>query len=324
MGADTRQQTPLKEFDSARYGGIRLALISKKGSEGQVELLEAARKNSTFISWIRGRGLAGEPDAKHLTLIDHPLTENEFKNTPTGIEEMAFDAWKDQVTPSVAYRPGFWGCATLNHIENDLIKSSFLAAPLIAGESGLTRIEIALSKKGTDKQKDDAVRAILRRFSGLPEARGGLRSVRVNCVFGKAWWRSHILEQILETTNGDRDEVTRTLRHSSEYWEKLMSVLTARNSVFGDAKVRSTLVYALSVHVGDEKYKNLFKAKGAIDKCMDLLGVYSAIQEFGVFESEELREFIERHIIETCVDTPSDDGDGLSDSDDVPADGADG
>ena len=306
-------ETRLKEFDSSRYGDIRKSLIKEKGSETQIQFLEATLSNSKFIKWIRDELDANASGAKQLTLFPRKLTESEFKDSPPKVEKKAFEAWSE-LTPSIACRSEFWACATLNHIEKGIIDSSFLAAPSNSSISGLTRIDTALAMdRETAKGKkaiDDVTRTILRRFSGLPEARGGLRSIYVNCSFGKAWWRERIIDQTLEVTKGDRDAVTRTLHQSQEYWEKLVNVLSSRNSVFGDGKVRSTLIWALSTHIDDKKYKNFFLARGAIDRCMDLLGVYSAIQEFGVFEIKELREFIEKYIIDATIDTPSDDGGG--------------
>ena len=298
----------LKEFDSSGYGAIRKSLIREKGSKAQVQFLEAVRSNSKFIRWIRNALDANASGATHLTLYPRKLTEAEFKDTPSKVEKVAFEAWSE-LTPSIACRSEFWACATLNHIEKGIIDSSFLAAPNNSSGSGLTRIETALAKDDA-KAIDDVTRTVLRRFSGLPEARGGLRSIYVNCAFGKAWWRQRIIDQTLEVTNGDRDAVTSTLHQSQEYWEKLVNVLSSRNSVFGDEKVRSTLIWALSTHVDDTRYRNIFLARGAIDRCMDLLGVYSAVQEFGVFEINELREFIEKYIIEATINTPSDDGGG--------------
>ena len=301
---DIASQVNLKEWDSADYKTLRKSLIANKGSSDQIQLLHAARKNSTFIEWVERHITQDTTKAKDLPTLSEKITEDQFRRMPVKLEQTAYSKWGD-VTPSVACRPGFWGCVTFNHIKKGLLQSSFLAVTNRPGVSGLTRIETALSK-GCDKSIDDVTRTILRRMSGLPEARGGIVTLQVNCMFGRAWWRSRMIEQTVQSTGGDVTAITETLRESQEYWEKLVSLLRQRNSVFGDEKVRSTLVWALSFHLGDPKYKNLFLANGAIDRCTDLLGVYSAIQEFGVFEVKELRDFIEKRIIEPTVDTPSD------------------
>ena len=289
----------LREFEASRYTAIRKSLIADKGSNLQRKLLKVALDNSKFLKWIRNEmegKVTGEVD---LNLFPKRLTEAEFRDTPSNVERIAFDSWSG-ITPFVASRPGFWACVTTNHVSNGVIDSSFLAAPGNPTMSGETRIELAL-KKNNAKMMDDVTRTILRRLSGLHEARGGLRSIYVNCPFGRSWWRERIIRETVELTGGDINDITRTLHKSQEYWEKLVNVLSSRNSVFGDEKIRSTLIWALSMHFEDPRYSSLFVAKGAIDRCVDLLGVYSAIQEFGVFDTNELREFIEKNIIEAVL-----------------------
>ena len=291
------------EFDSGRYAKLRSAVIDKKSSSKRMELLDVARKSYEFQAWIRRELDYTVSKTKELDLYPKKLTENEFKDTPRDVERMAFITWK-KLTPRTASRSSFWATVTLNHIANGVIESSYLAAPNVSSSTGLSRIEAAL-KLDDEKVIDDVARTILRRFSGLPEARGGLRTIAVNCAFGRAWWRENLISEVLELTNGKRDAITNTLRTSQEYWEKLMTLLSTSNAVFGDQDIRSTFIWALSQYVDDKRYKRLFHSRGLIDDCVSLLGVYSAVQELGVFGKDELLDFISTQIIDVVIKASS-------------------
>ena len=290
----------LREFESASFVEMRKSLIPKeKGSDLQRQFLEATRSKDTFNQWLFNYLSFNSGSNEEVSLYPQKITEAEFKDTTRPVEKLAFQTW-NEITPSVACRSSFWGAVTLNHINNDIIESSYLAVKNNSSQSGLSRIETAL-RDDEPKLIDDTVRTILRRFSGLPEARWGLRTVYVNCTFGRAWWREKITQEVIEATGGDEDAISRTLRKSQEYWEKLVNLLSTRNSVFGDENIRTSLIWALSDHIDDAKYKPLFLSSGAIDRCMGHLSVYSAYQEFGVFEQDELKEFISKEVIEPVL-----------------------
>ena len=285
----------LKEFKATDFASTRKKLISRKGSNEQREFLEAARKKDTFIEWVISNIPFSEVGSKELSVYPEKLTENEFKDTTRYVERTAFNKWKE-LTPSLACRSSFWGAVTLNHIKCEVIEPPFLAAGNSSGQSGLSRIEQAL-RSNDSKLTDDVSRTILRRFSGLPEARGGLRSIYVNCTFGRAWWREKIISEVVSLTGGNEDKIAQTLRISQEYWEKLVNLLSTSNSVFGDEKIRTNFIWALSDHINNPDHSKLFRSKGSIDKCMQTLGIYSACQEFGVYENNELKQFMEKEVI---------------------------
>jgi len=299
-----------KELESSLFTDLRSNLIKEKGSDEQIEFLNASQESVTFCAWIRNKLDGKIVGARDIDLYPEKLSENEFKNTTQVVEENAFSNWKD-LTPRMTCRSSFWGAVTFNHIEQGVIKSSYLAAPNNSRISGITRIKKALESESI-KEKDDVVRTILRRFSGLPEARGVFRTITVNCVFGRAWWREYMIADIiaLTQTKGNRDEISRTLRQSQEFWEKLMNLLSANSAVFGDGKIRAAFIWALSKHLDDKSHKKLFSSTETIDTCMNKLGVYSATQEFGVFSTEELCDLIENQIIGPIVGSPTAAGDG--------------
>lgn len=286
----------LKELNPEEFGMFRKKLIRKKGDHLQKEFLTIVQNNGDFINYIDKKIKYKNDKVKELSLFPEKLTEAEYKDTPRYVEKLAFSTW-NELTPSIACRSSFWGAVTLNHIRNEVIESSYLAVGIGSNQSGLSRINQAL-KSDEPKSIDDVVRTILRRFSGLPEARGGLRSIYVNCAFGRAWWREKITKEVVEITGGDDESISRTLRKSQEYWEKLVNLLSTSNSVFGDEKIRTGFIWAISDHIDNPKYKKLFTSSGHIDECMDLLGVHSACQEFGVFEPSELKAFMQNEVIE--------------------------
>ena len=297
-----------RELDSGRYAELRSAIIDKKDNSKRKELLDVVRNSKNFQDWIRGELGHVVSGTKDLDLYPEKLTENEFKDTPKDVERIAFETWK-RLTPRTASSCSFWATVTLNHIAKGIITSSYLATPRTPSATGLSRIEEAL-KQDDDEVIKDVARTILRRFSGLPEARGGLRTIAANCVFGRTWWRGYIISEVLKLTGGNREAITNTLRSSQEYWEKLMTLLSASNSVFGDQDIRSTFIWALSQYVDDKRYIRLFHSRGLIDDCVNLLGVYSAIQELGVFSKDDLLEFMSTQIIDVVTEASSDVGTG--------------
>ena len=293
----------IHELNSTAFTEMRKALIPEsKGNDIQKDFLKSILSKDGLDKWIADFGVtADKSNTTKVDLYPEKLTEAEFKDTPPAVERIAFDTW-NELTPRVASRPSFWGALTLSHIFNGVVEASYLAAPNNSTQTGLARIKSAL-QSGEPKAIDDAVRTILRRFSGLPEARGGLRSIYVNCAFGRAWWRERLVREVLISVSGDAEAVSRTVRTSQEYWEKLVNLLSTRNSVFGDENTRTCLIWALSEHIDDADYSALFLAAGAIDKCIDLLSIFSAYQEFGIFDTNELKNMIKNEIIDPVLNS---------------------
>ena len=247
---------PYEEFEDASYTELRQNLLRSKGSEYQREFLSVLRSSSEFPDWIRGRVKIEQGES--LPILEEPLTESEFKEPPKSTEEWIFDAW-ESISPADAARVTFWGFMSLRHVEEGRIKSFYLAANGGALTGGLERIDRIL-KEGNEKEVDSIVRAALRRMSGLPEARGN-RSVYVNCPFARAWWRGYLACEVRETSGAELTNVVKVLTVSQSYWEGLINLVVSRNSVLGDAKVRTALIWALSDLINDEDKKYLFHEK---------------------------------------------------------------
>ena len=282
---------PYEQFDDASYTELRRNLLRAKGSGEQREFLTVLRDSGKFAAWIRAR-VETEP-GDSLPLLEDPLTESEFKEPPKSAEEWMFDAWKS-IGPADACRVPFWGLVTLRHIEEGRIESRYLAANGGALSGGLERIDRTL-KEGDEKAVDSIVRVTLRRMGGLPEVRGN-RSVYVNCPFARAWWRGYLTREICGESGAEPRSVANVLTVSQSYWEELINLVVSKNSVLGDAKVRTALVWALSDFIDDGEKKHLFHAN-RLTRIQRLIGVRSAWQELGVFSVEDLKEMISGEFI---------------------------
>ena len=113
----------------------------------------------------------------------------------------------------------------------------------------------------------------------------------------RAWWRGRLAKEVCEATGADHGKVMDLFRVSQTYWERLVGFAVSKNSVLGDSKVRSALVWALSEHIGDETKKPLFIDNKNLKKILDGIARRSAWQELGVFLADELKQLFEREYI---------------------------
>ena len=282
-----------QEFEDSSYTALRKNLLRAKGSERQREFLDVLRSSEQYTAWMRKtvEVAAGE----ELPILEENLTESEFKEPPRSTERQIFESWRS-ISPASACRVTFWGFMVSRHIEEGRIQSSFLAANGGSLPGGLERIDRVL-QDGNEREIDGAVRAALRRLSGLPEARGN-KSVYVNCPFARAWWRRYLAHEVCEKTGARLAAVAKVLGYSQQYWEELINLVVSRNSVLGDGNVRTALIWALSEWVNEEEKEPLFKAN-VLKKIRRLIGVRSAWQELGVFSIEELKELMETWLLES-------------------------
>ena len=275
---------PCEAFEDASYTALRKRLLRSKGSEDQREFLSVLRSSSDFSEWVRKQ--VSIEQGESLPVLEEPLTEAEFQEPPKSTEKQIFDTWRS-IAPADACRVTFWGLMTLRHVESGIIQSSFLAVNGGPSPAGLERIDRVL-KEGNEKDVDSVVRRALRRMSGLPEARGN-RSAYVNCPLARAWWRRYLANEICESTGAVLTDVLKVLGHSQQYWEELINLVVSRNSVLGDVKIRTALIWALSEFVNEEGSKHLFQGK-AIKWLQRLIGIRLAWQELGVFSTVELKQ----------------------------------
>ena len=287
-----------KRLDDEKYTGLRKILLSQKGSCRQREFLNVARSDEKFLRFVRSElDTKGEEEA---AVFDETLTEHQYKEPTKDTEQRMYQVWKD-IPPETACRVTFWGEVTLRHIEKKRIQSSYLAANGGTLSGGLERIDKALSRSGNEMEMDSCVRTILRRMSGLPEARGNV-SVYVNCPFGCAWWRERLADEVCDIidkssseTKTSRDSILNLLRQGQEYWETLVRLVISRNSVLGDRNVRDVLIWSLAEKFKSDKENSVLKSQNLKSLCR-LLGVRCAWQELGILELTELKMLIDNEI----------------------------
>lgn len=286
-----------REFNDADYTNLRKDLIREKGSELQKEFLHILKDSNQFTAWLEER-VKIEEEGVDFDLVVDALSENEFKDLPALMEKELFGKWK-AITPAQACRATFWGYMTLRHIKESKISSYYLAAKGGTLPGGLERIDAAL-RDGGAKGIDDIVRTALRRLSGLPGVRGN-RTVYTDCTFARAWWRGHITREICEETPAAAEKITEILRVNQTYWENFINPAVSKNSVFGDTKIRASLIWALSDLLDDENKKPLFVAKN-LEKIIKRVGVRLAWQELAVFPSKELKALFEKEFLAGFTD----------------------
>ena len=288
-----------KEFSDSDYPTLQSDLLYEKGSDLQKELLEATKGNKSFIQWIEDRVELGD-EGDVFELWADRLSEDQYKRLPKADEKELFEKWKN-LTPAQASHETFWGYVTLEHIRHGIIEATHLATSKGDSPRGRKRIEQVLSssQKEPEVPIDKTVRAILRRLSGLFER--GSRSVYTDCPFARAWWRGYISHQVHTQTGADLDRVVKVLTVSPDYWERLIVLIVSRNSVLGDNKIRTALIWELSERINDENNANLFSSS-ALKTVSRQIGRRAALRELGVFEVGEIKEDIMKPIISRVLE----------------------
>ena len=200
---------------------------------------------------------------------------------------MLYIAWSS-VTPAVACRSTFWAHVTLEHIRKGRIESVYLAANGGNLPGGAERIDFALEDKTTKAAQavDACVRTVLRRLGGLPEVRGN-RSVYVDCLFARAWWRERMVEQ---ASNGDEElaaQVRSAIRIHQTYWEKLVDRIVFRNSTFGSINIRNAFMRALAQFIQSNPETELTKTNGLQRLCRRA-SAYQGNRELSILSDSEL------------------------------------
>ena len=247
MAKDNQNYSDLNQEDYLRLQG---SLLKEKGSPVQRRFLHATRDTSEFAAFIADnvQVLNGTP----IPLFDGALTESSFAEPTQDQERRIYEIYR-AVPPRTACRVSFWAAVTIAHIKSGKIReANWLASAGGVTETGAERIDRALHANGTDSARaiDDCVRTVLRRLSGLPAARGN-RSVFVNPTFGRAWWRERLVARILERRDGveSRHALLEIVRRNQEYWERLVTMIVSRGSVFGSVDVQDALVNGLARHL---------------------------------------------------------------------------
>ena len=291
----------LAEFDSKRFAAIRKALVDESATDRRVEFIREFRTRKTFEAWVQRELLNGSKIPDTSDVLQSRISERDFTNMPRQVEKQFAVIWKS-LTLGTASRSSFWGVVTTNHILNDVIEPSYLAAkPKHKGTdlkriTGLKRIEDAIAS-GNKEKIDHVTRTILRRLCGLGEERGFLRSIHSNCPFARAWWRERMIKETVRLTRANEEAVASTLHKSPEFWEKVDTLLSQKDGSFGDEKIRAAFICALSKYAKSARHEELFFSSGSIDRCRKRLSMHSINQEFGAYEIDDLVEFMTNEIV---------------------------
>ena len=280
------KQVHYKEFSDASFTEFRKKLLNVKNGPLQRKLLEATLKgNLAFTRLIRDE-VELTKSSEEAPLCSERLSEDEFKQAPACIEKGLYSIWRD-LTRRTACRAVFWGHLTTRHIEKDLLDANFLASG--TNIPGKERIARALSETDSEAPKavDNCVRTILRRLSGLPEARGN-RSVYADCPFARAWWRERLVSAIAQDDEKCAAAIRNVLRVNQTYWETLIVMVVSRNSALGSENVLHALILSLADLMELERGTPLRVAKHLKLLCRSV-GVIQASHELSILNEKELR-----------------------------------
>ena len=282
--------TDYEEFDDAAYTKFRRKLLRTKGGAHQKNFLIAARNNENFLKFVRDD--IATVGVKVPALCPERLTEDEFKHPPANTEMALYKAW-GELTPRIACRTTFWGNLTCHHIESGRISAVYLAANGGTGISGAERIDRVLNDDGKTAAKsiDDCVRTLLRRLSGLPEARGN-RTVYVDCPLARAWWRERLVAEISQSDQDRAKKVREVSRVNQTYWEELVTLVVSRNSVLGSHEVRDSFILSLADLITKESETPLRNAKNLRLACR-MIGIIQASRELSVLDDSEVRTIMD-------------------------------
>ena len=285
-----------KELNQEDYLWLQTALLKEKGGDAQREFLEATKDNGDFLALMEEK--VGVVDGEPLPLFDGALTESSFKEPTQDQERGMYEVWRT-VPPRTACRVSFWAGITLEHIRSRKIdEASWLATNGSVTESGEERIDRALDMDGDGNAEaiDACIRTVFRRMSGLPGPRGN-RSVFVNPTFGRAWWRERIVARILERGQDieSREALLEVVRRSQEYWERLVTMIVSRGSVFGSVDVQDALVNGLARHLKDDPSTPLRNAS-TLAQMLRRFSNLAASREIGILDFNETSAVVDELI----------------------------
>lgn len=281
-----------RELNQEDYLRLQTGLLKEKGGGPQRKFLEATKDNDDFLAFIeeKVRVVDGGP----VGLFDGALTESSFKEPTQDQERRMYEVLR-ALPPRTACRVAFWAGVTLEHVRSRKIcEASWLASNGGITESGAERIDRALDRgAGSARAIDDCVRTIFRRMSGLPAARGN-RSVFVNPTFGRAWWRERLVARVLERGSAveSREALLDVVRRSQEYWERLVTMIVSRGSVFGSVDVQDALVNGLAKHLKDDPDTPLRNAS-TLATMLRRFSNLSSSTEMGVLDFEEISGIVD-------------------------------
>ena len=279
--------TPYRRFDEEPYRRRLKALLGVKGGPLQREFLEAVRDSTAFVDYMSTVPVVGIRD---VPLWEGSISETDFRALSQELELSLYRRWA-HVPADIARRSGFWGYVTTRHIQAGGIDSTHLAATNQLPRT--SAIDQALAEDVPGKI-DRCVRDALRRMGGLPPARGR-RSVYVDSMFARAWWRERMVE---EATSEVADGIRALFRISGKsLWEELVARLIDKDgvSLFGPLdtpnNVRSALFLALGRQLAERRGSSLVHPH-QLKRVFQQIATYQATPGLGPVDDLELARVI--------------------------------
>ncbi len=290
--------TPYRQFREEAYRARLKALLEVKGGPLQKDFLEAIRDRRTFVDYMSTLPANG---TREVPLWGESISETDFRTLPPELELRLYRLWA-HIPANVARRPGFWGYLTTCHVEAGRIDSTHLTAT--SRLLGASAIDQAMADD-TPLKIDRCVRTALRRMGGLPPARGR-RSVYVDCMFARAWWRERMVE---EATSEAADRVRALFRISGKsLWEELIARLIDKDgvAVFGSLDApndaRSALLLALARHLAGRPKSSLSQPH-QLRRVFEKVATYQTTPGLGPAADPELAELV-RALVGSSGGTP--------------------
>ena len=294
---DDNASTPYRRFLEAPYRRRLKALLEVKGGPLQKEFLDAVRDGRAFVDYMSTLPADG---IREVPLWEESISEADFRALPPELESGLYRRWA-HISADVARRSGFWGYVTIRHVAAGRIDSTHLTATNRLSRA--SAIDQALAEDAPVRI-DRCVRDALRRMGGLPPARGR-RSVYVDCMFARAWWRERMVE---EATSKVANGVRALFRISGKsLWEELIARLIDKEgvSVFGPldapSDVRGALVLALARQLAG-KHGSPLAQPDRLKRVFQQIATYQATPGLGPASDPELAEVV-RALVEARAET---------------------
>lgn len=290
--------TPYLRFEEGAYRGRLKVLLEVKGGPLQKELLWTLRDRRAFVDYMFGIPVEG---VREVPLWDRSISEADFRELSPELESDLYRRWV-RLPAEITSRSGFWGYLTTCHIRAGTIDSTHLAATNhLPGTSAIDQALADDVPLGIDR----CVRTALRRMGGLPSARGH-RSVYVDCMFARAWWRERLVE---DATSELAARVRALFRvRGKSLWEDLISGLTNEHAipVFGSLEVpndvRSALFLSLARHLARDPNSPLAQSH-QLQRVFQQIATYQGTPSLGPASDPELANVL-RAIVEARDSDP--------------------
>lgn len=254
--------------------------------EMRKSLIEATAKNLDFIDYIaKNVGYHGTIDLS----IDANLKLNEQQfRAPTEQDERALADINIKCTSNLATSPDYWGSVSLWLIENDSIKSNFLAGnPNDTNKKQLKggyKIDHALRVE----KYDDLARYILRSFMGHAKIRNtGVRDFYQFCPVSRAWWRTKLSDNASKLNGLESSIIHRQLTNHRGVWNHISEKGASKLTVISDVKIFSGLThYLVSENITSEK---------DCKQITEFIGAQTTWRTLGAFPPAEILDVIKTH-----------------------------